>query len=85
MYHVDAVGMSSVWCKGGGAGAGVGVSMLRGRGIPLNGNRKVSKFLGFFISKFQSFEIPKLHISIASKPERFKKSSKVPYHVSERY
>ena len=39
------------------AGAGVGVGMLRGRGIPLL--EKVSRFLGFLVSWFLGFMVPK--------------------------
>ena len=54
------------------SGAGVGVGMLRGRGIPLVENKKVSKFrsfkvlkfnisklLSFEVSRFQEIQIPK--------------------------
>ena len=52
----------------------VGVGMLRGRGIPLLENRKVSKFRSFNVLKLQSLNISKFQpftISKASKCHSF--------------
>ena len=56
------------------AGAGVGVGMLRGRGIPLVENKKVSDFQSLQVPKLQSFQVPQFHVAEVSNCQSFKVS-----------